>query len=154
MPTFPQCDASVLCMLSIWVYILLQLLHPLYLEEQFHYTIAKKLGHLRSDQPSGDASPHLVQRKPKITTFLNNLNYSFLQASEKKTLPLERTVSPTNPLILTPGLLSLHYSSTSIYAAVQSTAQGAHPIQINLMNAPARRKNAGIQTGKGHHPLY
>lgn len=45
--------SSVWCIRSLHVkhlgYILLQLLHPLYLEEQFHYTIAKKLGHLRSD---------------------------------------------------------------------------------------------------------
>lgn len=48
MPAFPPCDASVLCKV-FGLLLLLLLMHPVYSEKQFNYSIGEKLGHPRSD---------------------------------------------------------------------------------------------------------
>lgn len=98
-PAFPPCDTSVLC--KVFGLLLLLFMHPVHSEKQFNYSIGEKLGHPRSDQPSGDASPCLAQRKPKITTFLNNLSYSSMHTSSKGKNSIYQNLTH-GPLIPTP----------------------------------------------------
>lgn len=129
-PAFSPCDTSVLC--KVFGLLLLLFMHPVHSEKQFNYSIGEKLGHPRSDQPSGDASPCLAQRKPKITTFLNNLSYSSMHTSSKGKNSIYQNLTH-GPLIPTPALLSLQGSSATTDAATWARAQGAHPIPVSLM---------------------